>query len=156
MNCNYETKYGDINKLGTIVEYKEDNLPTFILAFTTFLYNFRGNDKDFFEYDALEKCLKLINILYKGKRVATSMIGCSRFDGNANKDRVLEIINREATDFDLTIYDYKQDSYSESNQKEYMNNLKKRYARNKENLRIRTIKAKQKLERKNIKKTRIK
>ena len=134
LDCNYQTKYGDINKLGTIVE--TESSPKFILAFTTFGYNFKGNNNDFFDYNALEKCLKLINILYKGKCLATTMIGCSEFDGNANKERVLEIINKNVKDFDLTIYDYKQESHAKLNQREYLKNLKKRYARNKQKLEL--------------------
>lgn len=141
LEYNYKTKYGDINKLGTIVE--TDSKPIFILAFTTFGYNFKGNDKDFFDYNAFEKCLKLINILYKGKHLATTMIGCSEFDGNADEERILNIINKNVKDFDLTIYKYKQESHAKINQREYLIQLKKRYARNKQ---------KSELERKNKKK----
>lgn len=141
---NYETKYGDINKLGTILECKNEGDPIFILAFTTFGYNFKGNDNDFFDYSALEKCIKLVNILYKGKRIATTMIGCMDFDGNADKEKILDIINTEAKDIDLTIYDYKQIPHSKFVLNEYKKNLKKRYAKNKEKI---------KLGRKNTKKT---
>lgn len=134
IDYNYNTKYGDIEKLGTILECKDDNNPLFILAFTTFGYNFKGNERDFFDYDSLVKCLKLINILYKGKHLATTMIGCTEFDGNADRDRILDIINNEVKDFDLTIYDYKQESHGNMIKKQYIKDLKKRYARNKEKI----------------------
>lgn len=134
LDYNYQTKYGDINKLGTIVE--TDTSPKFILAFTTFGYNFKGNDKDFFDYSALEKCLKLINILYAGKHLSTTMIGCSEFDGNANEERILKIINENVKDFDLTIYKYKQESHAKINQREYLTKLKQRYAKNKQKLEL--------------------
>lgn len=130
---NYKTKYGDVKKLGSIIECKLDNQPLFILCFTTFGYNFKGDNNDFFNYEALEKCLKLINILYKGKHLATTMLGCTEFDGNADKDKVLKIINNEARNFDLTIYDYKQESNKVFKQRDYIKNLKKRYERNKRN-----------------------
>lgn len=129
---NFRTKYGDPEKLGGIVECRSDGNPLFILAFVTFGFNFKGNDKDYFQYDALVKCLRLLNILYNGKHLATTMIGCTEFDGNADRDRVIDIINREVRDFDLTIYDYRQESNKAMNQREYIRNLKKRYARNKE------------------------
>ena len=47
-NKNLETKYGDINKLGTILECKSDGEPTFCLCFITKGYNFRPDlEKDF-------------------------------------------------------------------------------------------------------------
>jgi hypothetical protein len=40
-NKNLETKYGDKDKLGTIIECTSDNEPTFCLCFITEGYNFR-------------------------------------------------------------------------------------------------------------------
>ena len=136
LETNYETGYGDITKLGNIVETKEKDGPKFILAFTTFGYNFKGNETDFFDYKSLEKCLRMINILYRDKHLATTMIGCSEFDGNADKEKILDIINNEVKNFDLTIYDYKQKSHAEIAIKEYFKSLKKRYERNKEKLKL--------------------
>jgi len=129
---NYRTKYGDPSKLGTIVECKDDNIPLFILMFTTFGFNFKGDDKDFFDYEALAKCLRMVNILYSGKSFATNMIGCSEFDGNADRDRILDVVNQEAVDFNLTLYDYRQLTNKSLNQNDYIKKLKGRYARNKE------------------------
>lgn len=130
-DCNYQTKYGDPDKLGTILECKEKDKPLFILMYVTFGYNFKGNNEDFFNYDAFGNCLRLINILYKGSDIATTMVGCTEFDGNADKQRILDIINKEVRDFNLTIYDYHQLSHGELNYLEYFQNLKKRYERNK-------------------------
>ena len=127
---NFQTKYGDKDKLGQILECREESKPLFILIFTTFGYNFKGNNDDFFDYDALEKCLRFINILYKGKHLATTMIGCSKFDGNADKNRVLTMVNSLITDCNLTIYDYKQESQKTIRQKEYFKKLKERDKKN--------------------------
>jgi hypothetical protein len=40
-------------------------------------------------------------------------MGESRFDGNGDRDRILEIFNNTITDVDLTIYDYYQKSRAE-------------------------------------------
>ena len=112
-NKNLETKYGDIEKLGTLLECRSDGEPTFCLCFIV-KGNFRPDlQKDFLEYDALEKCLRLINILYKGKRVACPLLGASRFDGNGDRDRIMEIFNRCISDVELTIFDYFQLSRGE-------------------------------------------
>lgn len=124
---NYKTKYGDENKLGNIVECKNDNNPLFILIFISFGYNFKGNDVDFFDYDALVKSLKLINILYSGKSLATTMIGCSKYDGNADKNKILDMLNKYVTNFNLTLYDYKQESHKTIKQRKYLQDIKKKY-----------------------------
>ena len=113
-NKNLNTKYGDKSKLGTILECKEENEPTFCLCFITEGYNFRPDlQKDYLSYEALENTLKLVNIKYKGKKIACPLLGSSRFDGNGDRDRILEIFDKTMKDVELTIFDYFQKSRDE-------------------------------------------
>lgn len=109
--ANMSSKYGDKEKLGTLLECKSDGEPTFCLCFITEGYNFRPDImKDYLSYEALEKCLMLVDILYSGKKIACTMLGTSEFDGNGDKEKVMEIFNKCVTNADVTIYDYHQKS----------------------------------------------
>ena len=113
-NKNLETRYGDRNKLGTILECASENEPTFCLCYIVEGFNFRPDiQKDYLSYEALEKTLRLVNIKYKGKKIACPLLGASRFDGNGDKERILEIFNDTLTDVDCTVYDYHQLSREE-------------------------------------------
>jgi hypothetical protein len=100
--------------LGTILECKVINEPVISL-----LYICRGypckkvNGNDYLSYESLEKCLKLINVKYKGLNIGCPLLGCSRFDGNGNKERVIKIFEKYLTNVNVTIYDYYQMSRTE-------------------------------------------
>lgn len=112
-NENMKTKYGDKSKLGTILECKEEGQQTFILSFI-YTSNQRPDiNPVYVSYESIEKCLKIINILYKGSRIATTILGCSRFDGNGDKDTVLELLKKHSTNITLDVYDYEQKSRAE-------------------------------------------
>lgn len=114
--ANYSTKYGDPNKLGTILECKEENEPTFVLVYIFKFYphkKTKGEIIDFCSYESLEKCLKLINSRYKGLNIACPLLGCSRFDGNGDRDKVLSMMTDICSDINLTVYDYHQLSRNE-------------------------------------------
>jgi len=121
---NMSTKYGDETKLGTILECKKEGKPTFVLCYIN-KGNFRPDlKKDYLSYESLENCLKLVNILYKGKKVACTMLGASKFDGNGDDERIFEIIAQNCQSLDLTIYDYIQLSRSEEMKKVRVSELK--------------------------------
>ena len=107
---NLETKYGDMEKLGTIVESSDPMYPTlFVLCFICVGYNFRPDvHSEYIRYEALEACLKLVNAKYKGKKIAATVMGSQIFDGNGNKERILDIFRQCLQDVDIDLYDYEQ------------------------------------------------
>lgn len=110
---NMSTKYADKKKLGTILECKKEDNPTFLLLYIT-EGNFRPDlKKDTLSYESLEKCIKLINILYKGMNIACPFLGSSRFDGNGDKDKILKIIENNSKNINISIFDYEQKSRAE-------------------------------------------
>lgn len=110
LEVNINTKYGDIDKLGTVVEAVKENTPTFCLCYINkdIYVKKKFLDKDTCQYDAIEKCLNIINIRYKNKRIASTILGASQFDGNGDKDRLLSIFNNIFTTTDIDLYDYEQ------------------------------------------------
>lgn len=113
MDRNLETKYGDASKMGSILECQNDGEPTFTLMFIC-KGNFRPDlSSDFLSYESLEKCLKIADKLYSGMKIATTLLGSSRFDGNGDREKILDIFNKSVKKMNLTIYDYEQKSRDE-------------------------------------------
>lgn len=111
---NLETKYGDMDKLGTLLECTSDGEPTFCLCFITKGFNFRPDkEKDYLSYEALESTLRLVNIKYKGKKIACPLLGASRFDGNGDKEKIWKIFEDTLKDVECTVFDYFQKSRAE-------------------------------------------
>ena len=110
--ANLTTKYGDIRKLGTILPVEDEGI-LFILCYIVKGMNFRPDlEKDTLNYIALRSCLNECKTYCEGKKVATTILGCSRFDGNGDKETVLGILNG-MVEYDLTLYDYEQKSPGE-------------------------------------------
>ena len=110
-NLNLTTKYGDKKKLGTTIT--TNATPRISLCFITNGYNFRPDlTPDYLDYTALEKCLKWANIAFSGLRVATTLIGGSKFDGNGDKSKILDIISNNSDKMQLFVYDYEQLDWS--------------------------------------------
>lgn len=127
---NTATKYGDKNKLGTRITTTGN--PIFSLCFIVNGYNFRPDlNPDYLDYDSLEECIKTANIEFSGLKVATTIIGCSKYDGNGNVDKVMEILNRNSDKIDLFIYDYVQLDKNIEDTIQYLNIVKNK-ANNKE------------------------
>ena len=118
------TPYGDTRKLGKRI-ILEGTEPSVCLMF---ICTYPSRKSEFVDYDALEKCLRAANAEFKGKKVATTLLGSSKFDGRGDAERCMAIIKDCCKDVDLYVYDYEQISVKDEidRQKKYFRSLKER------------------------------
>ena len=113
MRCKYPvleaandcTKFGDRKKLGTNNVVKVSDKTEVCMMYTC---THPGTNKEYVKYEALEKCMRLASLQFKGKRIMTTICGASRFDGSGDKDRILDLMGTIFGDEDVTVYDYEQ------------------------------------------------
>ena len=133
--ANNNTAYGDLRKLGKrlTIDNLGEGKPIISLMY---ICTYPSIKKDFIDYNALEKCLKTANNEFKGKKVLTTLLGSTRFDGRGEREKCLEIIDKNTKDLDLYIYDYEQISIKDEiyRQRKYFKKLKEKYKGNKEKI----------------------
>ena len=106
-----KTPYADSRKLGTVTVI--NHKPIFCVGFIH-QGGYRKDIKlDYLNYDALKEVLLLIDNNFENKKIATSLIGCSQFDGNGNKEIVLNFFKELSDKNEYFIYDYEQRDYRE-------------------------------------------
>jgi hypothetical protein len=118
-----ETAYGDVRKLGTVTIINDK--PIFCLAFIH-KGGFRKDLKpDYLDYDALNNVLELIDENFENKKIATTIIGASKFDGNGDKEKILNIFQNLSKKNEYYLYDYEQRDYREVHNEKWkeINNL---------------------------------
>lgn len=112
-----KTPYADVRKLGTVTVV--NSTPIFCVGFI----HKGGYRKDlnpvYLDYKSLEDVLTLIDNNFENKRIATSFIGCSQFDGNGEKEIVLKIFSGLSDKNEYFIYDYEQRDYREVNNEKW-------------------------------------
>jgi hypothetical protein len=108
---NKSTNYGDIRKLGTVKVVA--TTPIFCLCYINKSKRRPDINPDYLDYVSLEQCLKLINDNFKGKRIASTIIGLSDYEGNGNREKIINIIEKNSNNIDLYLYDYKQLDYEQ-------------------------------------------
>ena len=103
--ANQTTNYGDKRKLGKRMTVN-NTTPIISMMYICNYPSLRNGPS--IDYEALKSAIMTANAEFKGKKVMTTMIGCSDFDGNGDKDKVLDILETYGKDMDITIYDYHQ------------------------------------------------
>lgn len=102
---NNTTKYNDKKKLGTRLTDTIHGKPYISLLYIS---KYPNRNRVTLDYEALENCLLTANAEFKGYKVATTVIGSSIFDGNGDKEQIMNIIANSTKDIDLYVYDYVQ------------------------------------------------
>lgn len=97
------TGYGDMRKLGKRITIDSTKPIISILYIAKHPRSVSPLD-----YEALEVALRSADEEFAGKRVMTTMLGCSPFDGRGDRKKVLQVMKRAVSKMDLTVYDYKQ------------------------------------------------
>ena len=102
------TPYGDRRKFGTVSVFKDDGI-TFCICFM----HTGGQSKqvEYVKYDSLADCLDLININFKGKTVASPILGSAKYDGRGDKEKIINIFKEHCTNIDLILYDYEERNF---------------------------------------------
>lgn len=105
-----EMGYGDIRKLGNIHENRVDGRIFTACYIHSGGYN-KNEDGSYLNIDALKKCLKEINDVYKGKKIASIILGGNTFDGNYSKKKVIDLFKEICKDCDIALYENGESSY---------------------------------------------
>ncbi len=103
--ANNSTPYADRRKYGKRVTV---NIENGLIVSLMYICGYPHRKRDFLNYEALENCLATAEAEFQGKNVATTIVGTSLFDGNGDKDRCLELLNKYSNKINLTVYDYVQ------------------------------------------------
>lgn len=112
--ANNRTKYADMTKLGTRITV--EGTPTISLCY---ICKYKCKN-EYLSYDAVENCLRTADIEFAGKNVATTIMGSTYFDGNGDRERLLNIINDNCKKMNLFLYDYEQLSRDEENKRQWL------------------------------------
>ena len=108
-----KTPYADIRKLGTVKVIP--GTPTFCVGFIHKGGYRKDLIPDFLDYKSLEDVIQLIDDNFENKRIATTFIGCCPYDGNGDKEIVMNIFNKLSDKNEYFIYDYEQRDYRQIN-----------------------------------------
>lgn len=130
---NNNTPYGDLRKLGKRITIDDIGKPIISLMY---ICTYPSIKKCFLDYGALENCLRTANTEFKGKKVLTTVLGSTRFDGRGNKRKCMNIIRECTNGLNVYIYDYEQISINEElkRQLKYFKGIKEKYKGNKEKI----------------------
>lgn len=102
---NDKQPYADSRRLGTRLTFERNGLPTISL-----LYICRCPQKGLksLDYPSLQRCLETAALEFKNKRIITTILGGTVFDGEGDKNRILGMMEKAFEGLDVDVYDYTQ------------------------------------------------
>ena len=103
--ANHKQPYGDLRRIGTRLTLNKEGCPTLSLLY---ICGYPKKGLKTLNYDALEKCLLTSAAEFKGKRIITTIMGSTVFDGEGNKRKILRMMEKAFEGMDVDVYDYKQ------------------------------------------------
>jgi len=106
---NIKQPYADLRRLGTRLTLRKEGNPTISLLYVC---KYPMSTMEYLDRDALKHALLTADAEFAGKRVMTTVIGTSKYDGNCDKEEMLRIIDENVEKMDLYVYDYEQKQYT--------------------------------------------
>lgn len=110
-DSNAATKYDDPGKLGTLRLVKQEGKPTFILCYITKGRFQPYRQPDALDYEAMEKCVRLVSNHFPDKKIASTIMGASEYEAGGDRNKILSIFEKYCRNIDITLYDYEQRDY---------------------------------------------
>lgn len=103
--------YGDKRKYGDILLINKYGLQ-FVMCYMAGNPYRKHDDKPFLDYGHLRSCLKKVNEEFSGKgiKIASTILGEKKFEGNGDRDKIIEIFEECLSVVDIDLYDYKQEN----------------------------------------------
>lgn len=99
---NEESPYGDRRKYGTILPIKHDGI-VFCMCYVH-SGGYKKNSGKFIDSENLKRCLSAVARKFKGKKIASPLIGTSPFDGGAPIEEIMGIYEDTFSDVDIDVY----------------------------------------------------
>lgn len=103
--------YGDKRKYGTILPIIDSGITFCPCYVNNGGYTKKSPNEAFVKYDDLKRCLELIRERFRGKKICSTVIGASGYDGNGDKKKILSIFNEVFAESDIDVYDYEQKDF---------------------------------------------
>ena len=100
--------YADQRRLGTRVTIPIKGGPTVSLLYCC---RYPNRNRVYLDYEALEHALLTAAAEFKGRSIMCPWLGSSQWDGNGDKDKCMEIMEKCLGHLDVTVFDYQQYSY---------------------------------------------
>ena len=103
--ANHKQPYGDSRRLGKRVTVEKEGCPTISLLY---ICRYPKKGLKSLDYDALKHCLETSAAEFKNKRIITTIMGASDFDGEGDRAKILRWMRKYFKDMDVDVYDYPQ------------------------------------------------